>query len=285
MIVGCGDIGLRIATQLLEQSHRPEQVSGLVNSKQSVERCAKLGLAAHRFDLDNLQTDLSVCDSAELYYTVAPPSQGVRDHRSEAILTHFDAQKILPNKVVLISTTGVYGNTQGEWVDESSATQPQTERGKRRLDSEHQWLRWSAQPSVPVVILRVPGIYAYSRLPRQRLEKRTPVVFAQECGYSNRVHADDLAHIACVAMANANSGQVYNASDGKPGKITEYLQAAANVLNLEPLPEISMQQAQQELSAGMLSYLNESRKISNRKLLRELPVSLRYTDFRQGIKY
>jgi len=184
----------------------------------------------------------------------------------------------------VISTTGVYGDCQGEWVDETSPTEPQTERGQRRLDLEAQWLSWGEMNNVCVVILRVPGIYAYSRLPIERIRRRTPVVRAQECGFTNRIHADDLAAIMLVAMKGAQAGDIFNVTDGTPGKISEYLQAAAQVLGEQPLPEISMAQAQTQLSLGMLSYLSESRKISNRKMLDELNVVLRYPDFREGIK-
>ena len=125
------------------------------------------------------------------------------------------------------------------------------------------------------MILRVPGIYANSRLPIDRIKKRTPVVAAKECGFTNRIHADDLAEVAISAMQRARAGDIFNVTDGTPGKISEYLQAVAQVLGEEPLPEISMTEAQTQLSSGMLSYLSESRKISNRKMLKELKVVLR----------
>jgi nucleoside-diphosphate-sugar epimerase len=185
----------------------------------------------------------------------------------------------------LISTTGVYGDCQGEWVTEQSCPNPQTERGQRRLDSEQQWLAFCHQRDIEINILRVPGIYAWSRIPRQRLERRTPVVRADECGFTNRIHADDLARIAITAMSHKCHGEIFNATDGTPGKISEYLQAACEVMNLPPLPEISMQQAEKELSEGMLSYLRESRKISNRKMIETLEVTLTYPDFRIGLRH
>jgi len=136
-----------------------------------------------------------------------------------------------------------------------------------------------------VVILRVPGIYANSRLPVERIKKRTPVVEARECGFTNRIHADDLAEVAIAAMRIAGAGEIFNVTDGTPGKISDYLQAAALALGEQPLPEVSMAEAQTMLSVGMLSYLGESRKISNSKMLKELKVVLRYPDFREGIKY
>jgi nucleoside-diphosphate-sugar epimerase len=154
----------------------------------------------------------------------------------------------------------------------------------RRHDAEQQWLDWGQRNTVVVCILRVPGIYAFSRLPRSRIESRTPVVSPSECGYTNRIHADDLAQICTNAMQYGQAGEVYNTTDGTPGKISDYLQQVAKLLGVQALPEISMQQARQQLSQGMLSYLGESRKISNRKMLRELNVVLRYPDYVEGLK-
>jgi len=285
VIVGCGDIGRRIVKKLINDGDQPSDIVGLVNSAESVERCAALGVIGLRFDLDNLNRDLSLCDGAQLYYTIAPQKYDVKDLRSKALLQHFEDIQIKPKKVVLISTTGVYGDCDGEWVTEENRANPQTARGQRRLDAESQWLSWGKKQSVPVVILRVPGIYANSRLPRERIAARTPVVTPSECGYTNRIHADDLAMICVVAMRRAQSGEVFNATDGTPGKISEYLQEVAKELGTEPLPQITMVEAQRVLSSGMLSYLSESRKISNRKILTELEISLGYPNFKDGLKH
>jgi nucleoside-diphosphate-sugar epimerase len=207
------------------------------------------------------------------------------DTRSRRVIELLRKQGLRPKKIVLISTTGVYGDYDGEWVTEKSITKPQTERGQRRLDSEQQWLTWCEDYKVEINVLRVPGIYAFSRIPRQRLDNETPVVRAQESGYSNRIHADDLAMVAVTAMRKPIAGEIFNVTDGSPGKIAEYLQAACVVLGLPPLAEISMRQAETELSSGMLSYLSESRKISNQKMLSKLNVTLTYPDFRIGLRH
>ena len=283
LIFGCGDVGRRIIQCLVETGVQTEVISGYVNSEKSLEQAGALGVQCELIDLDHPQLNLHACDAAELYYTVAPQKQGVNDQRSRRVIEEFISSGLTPKKVVLISTTGVYGDCDGGWVSEQSPTKPQTERGQRRMDSEQSWLTWGRSYGVDVVVLRVPGIYAFSRLPRERLQRKTPVVRAAECGFTNRIHADDLARICVTAMRRAPAGEIYNATDGSPGKISEYLQAAAQALNYPLLPEISIEQAQNELSAGMLSYLNESRKISNQKMLNELGVELLYPDFRDGI--
>jgi len=253
LIFGCGDVGRRIVKQLFESGVSSAAIDGYVNSDQSAALASSvLGVKCELLDLDSAPLNLQACNAVQLYYTVAPPKHGVVDLRSRRVIETFMADGIKPLKVVLISTTGVYGDCNGDWVDEQSPTIPKTERGLRRLDSEQIWLKWGQSQGVDVVVLRVPGIYAYSRLPRE-------------------------------AMRIAPANEIYNATDGSPGKISDYLQAAARALGYEPLPEITMQQAQNELSLGMLSYLNESRKISNQKMIDELQIELLYPDFKQGL--
>ncbi len=285
VILGCGDIGRRVIKGLISQGHNVTDIIGLVNSHESTELCAGLGVIGLRFDLDKLNRNLSFCSQSDVYYMIPPQKSGIEDFRSKAVLSHFSENNIHPNKIVLISTTGVYGDCDGEWVTEQSETNPQTERGKRRLNSEQQWSAWGKKNKVPVAILRVPGIYAHSRLPRQRIEKGIPVVRSVECGYTNRVHADDLALMCIAAMRKSKAGEIFNATDGSPGKISEYLQEAAKALNLKPLPEISMTEGESLLSKEMLSYLSESRKISNKKILKILGIDLRHPNFREGIKH
>ena len=283
LIFGCGDVGRRIAQQLIDSGICRQDITGFVNA--SVAQAQSLGIKVEQFDIDAPLSSLATYQRACCFYTIAPQKHGLTDLRSRALIAALEQQAINIKRAVLISTTGVYGDCDSEWVTEDSQTKAQTERAQRRLDSEHQWQQWGTHQKVETVILRVPGIYAHSRLPRSRIEKAIPVVAAHECGYTNRIHADDLAHVCIQAMREGRSGEIYNATDGTPGKISEYLQAAAQVLGLPKLPEISLQEAQQVLSSGMLSYLGESRKISNKKMLSELKVNLRYVDFREGLKH
>lgn len=285
MIIGCGDVGHRLVTLLLHQGVQPGDIHALSRSKSSVEDLAKLGVNTAAFDLDSIVIDSLVTDGKHCFYFVAPQKEGVQDLRSAALIESLERQKVKSGSLVVISTTGVYGDTAGEWVTESSITDPQTDRGKRRLQMEQQWTEWCENNDVPLRILRVPGIYAHSRLPVDRLRRGTPVVKAQECGFSNRIHADDLAQICLAAQRYTGKERVFNATDGTPGKISEYLQAASDVLDLPQLPEITMAEAQRVLSPAMLSYLSESRKISNKKMLQELKVALRYPDFRIGLRH
>lgn len=297
VIGGCGDIGRRIIKEYFSSvDARDVEILALSQSKESAALNKALGVTTALLDLDaatkssgpdaaDQNSIWQGLDGGDLVYLIPPQREGVRDRRCQGFLELLQVFQAKPAKVVVISTTGVYGDAEGAWVDEQTPLSPQTERGQRRLDMEQQWQAWSAQNGASFVILRVPGIYAYDRIPRRRLQQGTPVVRAQECGFTNRIHADDLAR-ACIAALNyRGSAKVFNVSDGRPGTISEYLQAAAEVAGLPALPEITMAEAQQQLSSGMLSYLSESRRISNQRMLQELKVALRYPDFREGLRH
>ncbi len=285
-VIGCGDVGRRIAIELIDQGVDAADILALVKSPESAVVARALGLQVEQFDFDaeTLRLPESI-HGARWCYLVPPQKIGETDLRSQTVLRTVSESYIKPNSLALISTTGVYGDTDGDWVDESTPTNPVTERGLRRLDMEDRWLVWAAHHRVPIRVLRVPGIYANSRIPLARLKNATPVVRAEECGYSNRIHADDLAVAVTKAMHYEGEEVIFNATDGSPGKISEYLQTAAEVAGLPPLPEISMAEAKDKLSAGMLSYLAESRRIRNTKLIQELKVALRYPDFREGLRH
>ena len=172
LIFGCGDVGRRIAKYLLEADIEPSNLSAYVNSQPSKAKANNLGVQAEIIDLDKLSVDLEWCHNADIYYTVAPQKSGEDDLRTKIILDCLESNKCVPNKVVIISTTGVYGDHDGEWVDELSLAQPKTDRGKRRLSLEWQWQEWGSRNNVAVTVLRAPGIYANSRIPIARIKKK-----------------------------------------------------------------------------------------------------------------
>lgn len=285
VIVGCGDIGKRIAQLLIENDHEAKDIFAIVKSQQSKLQCEALGVQAVQLDFDALDLLPEYIHGADLFYLVPPQTEGVTDFRNRKFIQCLVNQKLIPNKIVLVSTTGVYGDKQGKWVSEQTSTLPTTDRAKRRLNAEFQWQQQSTLNGFGFTILRVASIYSNSRIPRHRINNCEPIVFANECGYSNRIHADDLTNIIIAALDDDTNGEVFNVSDGTPGKISDYIQEAALVIDAKSLPEISMKEAKEVLSDGMLSYLSESKKVSNQKMLNKLKVALRYPDFRVGLRH
>lgn len=246
----------------------------LVRSKQSQQLCQAQGVTTHCVDLDDGNLVLpELPASHRLIYLVPPPKQGVCDLRLQNFLGQLN---VIPGRVVLISTTGVYGDSAGAWIDEDAPLDPSTDRGRRRLHAERLLVDWCGRHSVDFVILRVPGIYAADRLPLARLIRQLPMPFTDQSPYTNRIHADDLARICIHATHAADVNQVINVTDGSPCRMTEYFNRVADSCGLPRPPQISTAEAMRELSPGMQSYLSESRRISNQRLLRWYGQELEY---------
>lgn len=278
LIIGCGDIGLRTA-----RSWDEGPVTGVVRRPESAARLVEAGVEPRVMDLDQpgALPPLPTAGAA-VVYLVPPPAQGEGDPRLLALLTHL-ARGPLPARIVYLSTSGVYGDRGGDWVDESAPVNPDTARARRRLAAEQAVTTFAAQHGVAHVILRVGGIYGPDRLPVERLRRGDPVLRVEECGYTNRIHADDLARVVAAAARRARPGAVYNVSDGCPGTMTEYLLAVADHLGLPHPPQISMAEAKERLSPAMLSYLTESRRLDSRRMREELGVKLQYPDLAAGL--
>ncbi|WP_455365727.1 SDR family oxidoreductase [Kaarinaea lacus] len=285
-ISGCGDIGQRVAKRILDQSSLPEstvKVYGLVRRAEVQAQLQALGIIPVIADLDQPETLAGLpSKDAVLFHFAPPPTSGQTDPRFRNLLAACE-QNELPAKIILLSTTAVYGDCQGAWIDETAPVNPQTDRGKRRLDAESALREWAGKFQIPYVILRVSGIYGPGRLPIERLQQGLPILREDLAPFSNRIHQDDLAMVCVVAADRAPNGAVYNVCDGHPSTMSHYFKSIARVLNLPTPPEIDREQAQQQLSAGMLSYLRESRRMGNEKMLKELGVSLQYPDLAAGL--
>ncbi|WP_153134656.1 sugar nucleotide-binding protein [Paraburkholderia agricolaris] len=181
-----------------------------------------------------------------------------------------------PVKLVYASTTGVYGDCGGAWIDETRAPQPANARAKRRVSAERQLRRATARGVVAASMARIPGIYASNRLPLARLEKRTPALIDADDVYTNHIHADDLAAILVRLATHGRPGRVIHASDDTSLKMGEYFDAVADAFGLEHAPRITRAQAEQQIEPTLLSFMRESRRLVNRRLKAELRVRLRY---------
>jgi len=281
LIVGCGDIGMRVAALERAAGH---SVAGLARSGDSAGRLRAAGIEPIMGDLDvpSSLAGLPLKDTV-VYYFAPPPGKGVTDPRMEAFVSVL-VPRDLPARVVLISTTGVYGDCRGEWVTEERPPNPQADRAKRRLAAETVLRRWSETSGVPIVILRVPGIYGPGRLPEERLRAGEPVLREEESSFSNRIHADDLARVCVAAARCRHPSAVYNCSDGHPTTMTDFFWRVADQLGIPRPPAISLDEARRRLGEGMLSYLAESKRIDNSRMLTELGIELGYPDLAAGLR-
>lgn len=280
-IVGCGDIGRRVAKLWQEES---ASVAALARSSRSVRRLEPLGILPVAGNLDDPASLVGLpVKGAILYYLAPPPDTGEKDPRMGAFLGSLSPGND-PSRVVYMSTTGVYADMRGGWVTEETPANPETGRGKRRLDAENIVLSWGRTRNVPVVILRVSGIYGPGRIPVERVRAGAPVLSPNEAPFTNRIHSEDLARTCVAAATRGKGGSVYNVSDGNPGTITQYYNAVADRLGLPRPPEVTMAEARRTMSEAMLSYLSESKRVDNRKMREELGVTLRYPDLASGLE-
>ncbi len=283
-IIGCGDIGLRVGTRLQQLGY---SVTAVVRSNESAEQLMTQGFEAVCRDLDQPNLTLPPITPASLLFYFAPPTTaGEHDLRMTHFLRSLAAKSTQPARIVYISTTAVYADSKGDWIDEHTAPQPANARGRRRLDAERQLLEFQCQqPATAISILRVAGIYRANRLPFRQLKAGQPVLALSIAPCSNRIHAEDLARICIAAALNTTQPlAIFNVSDGNPGSISQYFQAVAETFNLPPAPEISWREAQAQLSPAMLSYLKESKRIDSRRLATELGITLHYPTLEAGLR-
>jgi nucleoside-diphosphate-sugar epimerase len=220
-----------------------------------------------------------------------PPSQGVIDTRTAHLIAALgknnrrnkNNRSTLPQHFVYISTSGVYGDCGGAVVPETRPAHPQTTRAQRRVDAERRLRAWGARSGVQVSILRVPGIYAADRLPLARLERGTPALRDEDDGYVNHVHADDLARLVIAALNHAAPGRAYNAVDDLPQKMGAYFDLVADRHGLNRPPRIARSEAARVIPRNLLSFMSESRQLSNRRIKQELRFRLRYPSVLDGI--
>jgi nucleoside-diphosphate-sugar epimerase len=277
-IVGCGYIGKLLAEQLLEKKLA---VTGYVSSDTSVVECRKKNIPCEIIDLDKPLQDIDL-EQHRLIYLAPPPRSGKTDTRITNFLRAIEKKP--PEKFVLISTTGVYGDCQGEWIDETAPLKPVADRSFRRADAERQVKYLCRRYEVPLVILRVPGIYGPGKIPLARIASGAAIVNEEDSPFSNRIHAVDLVNICEQALLDKHITGIYNVSDGHPGTMYEYFIGVAATMKLPAPPAISLAEAQQQLSAGMLSYMAESRRIDNKKLLKDFKLVLQYPKLQDGLK-
>ncbi len=242
------------------------------------------GSRADGFDLDRPQTLVPGRVDAVLHLA-PPPGEGDHDTRTANLLAVLEAGRILPTRLVYVSTSGVYGDCAGALVDEARPIAPQTARARRRADAEQRLALWCSSHAAQLIVLRVPGIYAPDRVPLARLRAGTPVLRAEDDVYTNHIHADDLAAIAARALEEDAPGGIYNAADDSEMRMADWLDLVADRHALARPQRLPRAELKERVSAELYSFMSESRRLDNRRLKRELGIRLRYPTVHEGLKH
>ena len=275
LIVGCGDIGLRVL-RLLQPRWR---VLALTSSPPKVEALRAAGALPLLGNLDDAASLGRLAALADAVLHLAPPpSQGHTDPRTRHLLQALARSRRL-RCLVYASTSGVYGDAAGERFDETRAVNPGTARARRRVDAEAAVRHHGRAFGVRASIVRVPGIYALDREggdPRERVLRGTPLLVPADDVYTNHIHADDLARACAAALVRGAPQRIYHAADSSELKMGEHFDAVADAFGLPRPQRITRSEASRRLSETQMSFLSESRRLDNRRLVEELRVNLRY---------
>ena len=279
LVVGCGDVGTRLGSELVRRGARPV---GLVRRQQSADRIGRRGIMPAVANLDRpLDEPPAAADGGTVFYLVPPDAEATDD---DPRLRNFLAacEQAIPRQFVYLGTSGVYGDCHGDWVDETRTPNPLSDRARRRLAAEGIVREWCERHGVEYTLLRVGGIYGPGRLPLDRLNGMT-VICPDEAPWSNRIHVDDLVATLVAAARRGRSGRVYNVADGHPTTMTDYLYRVADIAGRPRPPCVPRAQAPQHLSPGMLSFVRESRRLDTTRMREELAVTLAFPTLDEGL--
>ena len=284
LVVGCGDVGQRVAKPLARRA----RVLALTSSVARCDALRALGVVPLVGNLDDPSSLRRLAGLAtRVLHLAPPPGEGLDDPRTHALLAALSLRSV-PRALVYGSTSGVYGDCQGAWVSESRPVAPFPRRAMRRVDAEdavrHWGRRWAGDART--LILRIPGIYAPDRAggtPRERLLRGTPVLRREDDVFTNHIHADDLARACDLALWRTRAQRVVQVCDESDLRMGDYFDLAADLYQLPRPQRVARKAAEDTLPLMLLSFMSESRRLDNTRMRRELRVRLRYPTVREGL--
>jgi len=267
LLIGCGDVALRTAALLKDRA----RLYGLIRRGDEIPKLRARGIVPIVGDLDRVGSldRLRTAPFAVLHFA-PPPSEGRDDPRTQRLIAALARARIIPQRFVYLSTSGVYGDCAGARVTEARPRRAQTPRARRRVAA------WARRSGVALTIVRVPGIYAETRLPLDRIRQGTPVLAEDDDVYTNHIHADDLARTAVAALFRGRPSRAYNAADDAELKMAAWFDMVADAFKLPRPPRVGWDEAEERIAPILLSFMSESRRLTNVRMKRELRVNLKY---------
>jgi len=257
---------------------------------------AALGVTQLLGNLDQADTLHRLRGVAQaVIHSAPPPDQGDTDPRTRRLIAALSGTSYSPpgkalqarrsvlQRLVYISTTGVYGDCAGAQIDETQTLAPLSARARRRVDAERQLRDFGKRGNCRVSILRAPGIYAADRLPLERLRKGLPLLTAEDDVFTNHIHAEDLGEACIAALDRGGANRVYNVCDNSDIRMGDWYDKLADAFALPHAPRLARKEAEKVLPPMQISFMRESRRIGNARIKRELNLRLRYPTIGSGI--
>lgn len=268
--------GLGFSAEILASRLKSKgwQAAGTTRTRGRVEALATRGYEAHLFG-----SPAPLQDATHILVSIPPGGAG------DPVLAHHaqDLAEVRPAWLGYLSTTGVYGDHAGAWVDEQTPPAPQSERAKRRVAAEQAWTQWGRAHGVPVHIFRLAGIYGPGRNQLESLRDGTARRIVKPGQVFSRIHVDDIATVLEASIAKPNAGAIYNLCDDEPAPPHEVIDYAAKLLNMSPPPLERFEDAASTMSEMALSFYADSKRVRNDRIKSELGVKLLYPTYREGL--
>jgi nucleoside-diphosphate-sugar epimerase len=274
--------GLGFSAQALAErlARQGRQVAGTARDPGKVAQLDARGYAVTRFtgEPGNEAIAKLLQGTTHLLLSIPPGKEG------DPVLAHYRAELAALSSLEWIgslSTVGIYGDQDGNWVDESTEPKPNTARTEARVEAERAWLAFGEQTGVKVHIFRLAGIYGPGRCVFDKLRDGTARRIKKGNQVFSRIHVEDIASVLEASMARPRAGAIYNVADDEPAAPGEVVAYAAKMLGMTPPPEVLFEEA--DLTPMARSFYEGSRRIGNARIKSELGVELRYPTYREGL--
>jgi len=206
-----------------------------------------------------------------------PPVNG-----ADIVIKNFSKiiKKCNPKWVTYLSATSVYGDHNGEWVNEKSGTHPTSKNGKDRLIAEKNWISLSQEEKIPIQIFRLSGIYSNKNNPLAKLKSGNANIIKKINHFFSRIHVEDIANVLFKSLTNFKSNEIYNISDDKPASSEEVMLYAVKILNVKEPKRINVKDIQSEM---LRNFYKDSKKVSNEKMKKFFDYNLKFPTYVEGL--
>jgi nucleoside-diphosphate-sugar epimerase len=275
---GLGYSAARVARLLAAEGW---SIAGTARTQEGAKAIAAQGHAAFVFDGTTPGGGVheALTDATHILVSVPPDTDGDPVLRHHARDLHH-ARSL--SWIGYLSSVGVYGDTQGAWVDETAPTAATSVRGRRRIEAEQEWLALDVPQGVRTQIFRLAGIYGPGRSPIDRLREGTAHRIVKPGQVFNRVHVDDIAASVLAGIGGSGNQRIYNVTDDEPAPPQDVVAYAAELLGMPAPPEVAFAAA--ELPAAAASFYADNKRIRNARLRQELGVALKFPTYREGLR-